>query len=168
MKHIKFGQFELRFFVDLFYLRKLIDKDVVHDLLNETSLVLFDNKVNYYLDVLLNNKEYDDLSEKIEDFIFQYGEDSGNKNRVLINSTDKSSVSYLLSRIFIPYDKMCYEYPILVKHKFLLPTYYIVRIFKPLKSKRVKYTYREISNSLSKTKKDVIDMKNFIESIGIY
>ena len=168
MKHIKFGQFEFRFFVDLFYLRQLIDRDLVNTLLKESNLILFDDKVNYYLDALLNKKEYDDLCKKIEEFIFQYGEDSGSKNRVLINSVNKSKFSYLLSRIFIPYNKMCYEYPILDRHKFLLPIYYIVRMFKPLKSKRVKYTYQEVTNSLKKSKIDVNVMKEFIDSMGIY
>lgn len=168
MKHIKFGQFEFRFFVDLFYLRQLINKDVVNNLLKESNLTVFDSNVNHYLDVLLNNKEYNDLSNKIEEFIFQYGIDGGNKNRVLIHSSDSSRFGYILSRIFIPYDKMCYEYPLLEKKKYLLPIYYIVRIFKPFKSKRVKYTYNEVSNSLSKTKTDINEMKDFIETMGIY
>lgn len=167
MKHVKYGQLEFRFFVDLFYLRKLINKDVINSLLKECNLSLFNDKLNNYLDVILNNKEHDDLANQIENFIFQYAEDSGSKNRVLINSDSNLKIKYLLSRFFIPYNKMCFDYPILKKVKILLPFCYVARLFKPLKVKRVKYTFNEVISNFNKNTSNINDMHDFIDNMGI-
>lgn len=167
MKHMIYGQLEYRFFVDLFYLRQLIDKNVVNDLLEKCNMTLFDSRVNHYLDYLLNDKN-DDIVNDIDDFILQYAFDYGNKNRVLINSQNKSGFKYIISRLFIPYDKMCYEYPILKKNKILLPIFYIVRLFKPLKKNRLKYTYKEINNTINKNPNDINKIQDFINKMGIY
>lgn len=166
-KHLLYGQLTLRTFIDIFYLRKLIDKDIVNELLKKVDLVDFNNALNSYLNVLLGEKEYEEIDNKIEHFIFEYALDNGNKNRVLINSYGKSSIAYLLSRLFIPYENMSYDYPILKKYKVLLPLFYVVRLFKPFKYKRGKYTYNELKNSGNRNNNDITNMHDFIKDIGL-
>lgn len=166
-KHLLSGQLELRSFVDLYYLRQQIDNKVVNKLLVETNLVTFNDTINHYLDVLMGKEEYTDLDYTLEEFIFNYADDFGNRSRVLINSYGKSKISYLLNRVFIPYDKLVYDYPILNKYKILTPFYYIVRLFKPLKYKRGKYTYNELINNSKVSNDDIENMHKFIKEIGL-
>ena len=166
LKHFKLGVLTYRFFIDLFYLRKLIDNDVVDKLLKECDLSLFNTSVNSYLDALITKKEYSENDIQIENFIFNYSVDSGSKNRTLINSYGKTRLTYLLSRLFIPYKLISEEYSILKKHKLLLPFYYVKRIITIAKGYRGKYARDEIESIFSFNTEASKDMQTFLKSIG--
>lgn len=165
LKHFKAGILSYKFFIDLYYLRKNIDINVTDELLKKVNLRKFNDSVNHYLDCLLENKEYSENDYKLEEFIFSYSIDLGNKNRVLINSFGKSRLSYVLSRVFIPFDIISEEYPVVKKHKILLPVYYIKRIVRAVNGKRKSYVFNEIKNNSTTNKDEIEKMHDFINNI---
>lgn len=166
LKHFRTGILSYKFFVDLYYLRSKIDNNITQELLKSLGLIKFNDCLNSYLDCILGNKDYDNNDLKIENFIFDYANDLGNKNRVLINSYGKSKVSYMLSRLFIPYELICEEYPILKKHKVLLPIYYVKRIVRISSGYRAKYAFEELRNSSESSKDKIAQMHQFINDMG--
>lgn len=167
LKHFKEGVLDLRFFIDLYYLRSLINNNIVDDLLIEAKITVFNSKMNSYLDCLLGNKEYDEIDKNIEDFIFSYGLDSGAKNKVLINRISKNRISYYLERLFPSYKLMKYEYPILNKIALLLPVYYVVRIIKIVFSNRGEYAFNEMLNNSKVNDEDIKIMRKIVDDLSI-
>lgn len=168
LKHFRSGILNYKFFVDLYYLRGNIDRTITNNLLNSINMKKFDDSMNSYLDCILGNKNYDDNDKDIEDFIFNYIKDSGNNNRVLINSYGKSKLKYLLSRVFIPFDLISEEYPILHKYKILLPIYYVKRVIRIATGKRSKYAYNELKNNKQSSKEQISKMHEFVSKIGAF
>lgn len=166
-KHFQLGVLHFKNFMDLFYLRDKIDRNIVNKVLNKYKLVKFDNCMNNYLDVLIGKRDHDEQTKQIEEFIFSYCNDAGSMNRILINSYGKSRFSYLLSRIFIPFERICGEYPILNKYKVLLPVYYVKRIIKIAFSYRGNYAKGEIINNMKVDKKDIQKMHDLIVDLQL-
>ena len=166
-KHLLSGIFDLRVILDIYYLRDKLNKELSNKLLKDAKLDQFNDSLNHYLDTLLEKHDYDSNDEFIESFIESYTKDEGISNRILINSYNKSRIRYLLSRIFISYDLLKNEYPIIKKHKLLTPLYYLIRIIRILKSNRSTYAINEIRASNKLNKQDLINMHNNLENIGI-
>lgn len=165
LKHLKSGILKYRFFIDLYYLRDLIDVKKTNELLVKTNLDTFNKNVNSYLDCILGKKEYSKNDLKIEEFIFSCANDMGIRNRIAINSYGKSKFSYLLSRVFIPYDLISEEYPILQKYKVLLPVYYVKRIIRISTGIRKDYAINEVRNNGSINSEEIKEMHEFIDNI---
>lgn len=153
--HLIRGQMELRYFIDLFYLRKNVDRLAIKEEINKLDLSSFDNAVNSYLDSLLDFKDYSEKDKEIDDFIFNYAKDEGASNRVLNNSDNK--ISYFFSHAFPPFSIMKGKYPILKKCPILLPIMYIVRLFKVLFSRRRQYVINEIKESVKNNNSNIIE-----------
>ena len=56
--------------------------------------------------------------------------------RIAIKTQNSSKSSYLLSRIFMPHDKLKTIYPVLQKHPVLTPVFEVVRWAERLTSKK--------------------------------
>lgn len=165
-KHLLRGILDLRSILDIYYLRDKLDKDLINELLNETNLMTFNNSLNHYLDTILNRRDYDDNDLFIEELIDGYSQDDGIKNRILINSYNKNKLEYLLSRVFIDYDLLSNEYPIIKKYKILTPIYYLKRIIRILKSRRSNYALKELKENHHDLE-SINKMHINLENIGI-
>ena len=173
-KHISvYGQFEFRPYIDLYYLRDKIDNDKVNSILKDIGLEIFNKRLNHFVDVLIHKEKEDIYDTQLKKYIIMYADDHGAKTRVLINSIGKSKIVYYLSRLFQPYELMKYEYPILEKKRWMLPLYYVVRLFKLIKNiffsskQRKKYTINEINNNFKNNTKEKESMEEFIKIFGV-
>ena len=71
------------------------------------------------------------------------------ENRVEIAKVKKGSRwKALSSRIFLPYNQLKFQYPILQKHKILLPLYQVKRWFRLLNKDRRKQSVRELKMTM--------------------
>lgn len=157
-KHFILGQLSMRFFIDLFYLRKLIDRNLVDNVLDKLNLIKFDNALNHYLDYLLKDIEPNDIDLLLDDYILSYANDFGVNNRVNLSS---NKFSYIINRSFPSFKEMSGVFPYLNKYPFLLPWSYLTRIFKTLICKRRKYVFNELSS------KNDHKMSVLIDNLGI-
>lgn len=144
--HLVRGQLELRFFIDLYYLRKNINKDAINNRIQQLELSKFEEVSNSYLGCLLGYKDYSNQDKVLEEYIFNYSKDLGASNRVSNNS---NKLSYFIHHIFPSYEIMKGKYPVLDKFPIFLPIMYIYRIIKILFSNRRKYAFNEIKEGIN-------------------
>lgn len=156
-KHFITGQLDLRFFIDLFYLRDLINKNIVKSILLDMKLFDFDSALNSYLDYILSLHEPNEVDLELEEFILSYAKDKGAGNRVS-NNADKKG--YFARHAFPSFKVMKGVFPILEDKPYLLPWYYIVRIVRMLRTDRRKYVLDEFKSINKKN-------NNLMNELGI-
>ena len=147
-KHFESGGCGIRPIIDLWILEKAlsINKDVLNTLLSEAKLSRFYECVRELYAVWLDGEAYTDISKKMEDYILLGGIYGSLPNKVLFQQQKKNGkFAYLIHRIFLPYDSLKNLYPLVIKHRWLVPFFQIHRWFKIIFDGRAKRSMRELS-----------------------
>ena len=147
-KHFEDAGIGIRPFLDLYLLtRNEQNAEKRRALLAQGGLDAFEEVARALTDAWFRGAELDRLGMKAELFVFKCGTYGSEQNRILLAKEKNGGRSgYILSRIFMPYDSIKYSYPILKKHKWLLPFCQVARWFKLLSPKQAKSAAREIKN----------------------
>lgn len=123
-KHFQIGGCGIKPFIDLWILDHMIKSDIKKrdEILQRGNLLKFANVVRKLSRVWFENEEYDTLSKQMEAYII-YGGVYGNiGNKVMVQQQKRGGrLKYALSKIFIPYDAIKFQYPILNKHRWMTP-----------------------------------------------
>ena len=97
-----------------------IDEKKLSKILDNLGLFAFYNAMcESYLNWFLLDSETS-VSTMMKNYVFYSGMYGGVENQVASERVRKSKFRYLLSRIFMPYDRLKIRYPIIIKHKILL------------------------------------------------
>ena len=169
-KHFENGGCGIRPFIDLWILdhMKDIDQSACDVLLSQGGLLKFTNASRKLSEVWFGGTEPDELSLQMQEFLLRGGVYGSTDNRVALQQKKKGGrIGYVLSRIFIPYAKLKRYYPVLEKHRWLMPLMQIRRWFMLLNPDVAKMAKREmaINGNLAKTKTD--EMNSFLDDIGL-
>ena len=169
-KHFENGGCGIRPFIDLWILDHMKDVDISarNELLSQGGLLKFTNASRTLSEVWFGGKEPDELSLQMQEFLLHGGVYGSTDNRVALQQKKKGGrIGYVLSRIFIPYAKLKRYYPVLEKHRWLMPFMQIRRWFMLLNPDVAKMAKREmaINGNLAKTKTD--EMNSFLDDIGL-
>ena len=92
----------------------------------------------------------------MQEYVLTGGVYGNNQNRITMQQTKKGGkFKYAMSRIFLPYDVIKFHYPVLQKHRWLLPFCQVRRWFKLLFCGGAKRSFNElkINQTLSEEKK---------------
>ena len=90
------------------------------------------------------------------------------QNRVAMQQAKSGGkFKYALSRIWLPYDTIKFHYPVLQKHKCLLPFCEIKRWFKLLFKGGVKRSVGELSANSSITREQKNEISSFLNELGL-
>lgn len=146
-KHIENGGCGIRPFLDLWILnhRLTYDPQKRRDLLQEGELVPFAEAAEKLAEVWFTQTKMDLMSERLEQYVLRGGTYGILENRIGIYQTKLGGKGrYALQKIFLPYDRLKYHYPILQKHRFLTPLFEVVRWLKLLFKGGVKRSVREL------------------------
>ncbi len=167
-KHFKYGGCGLRPFVDLWIMKHNMEYDSVEldKLLENKSIKKFSDVMFDLMEVWFGNGETTDVLNGITRYIIDGGVYGSIKNLVTIGQIKKKGkFKYALSRIFLGYNAMKYAYPVLEKHRWLLPFYQVHRWIRLLKAKGVKTIYGElgVSNSDEEQQNKVAEMLTELE-----
>lgn len=142
-KHYRDAGIGIKHIIDLWVYKKskaLNEKYIYAEL---KKLKLYDFYINIFetLKVWFENKQPTEMSDFITDYIFDCGA-AGNKENYYISDILKNSefsdvshngkLKMFLYYLFFPYEKMCMKYPVLIKHRCLLPLMWIVRALSAL------------------------------------
>ena len=104
----------------------------------------------------------------LEEFILTGGNHGSRENRVALNRTKEGGkIGYIFSRIFVGYDRLCRYYPILEKHKWLMPFMQVRRWFKLLKPRVREMAKDEISANTSVESSKADKLNSFLKEIGL-
>lgn len=138
-KHFVGGGCGIRPFLDLWLMEKNRNYDTAETeiLLKNGKLADFANAARKLSKVWFSGEEHDRVTKLMEDFVFNGG-CFGSRETKMLSEQQKSGgrMKYILSRIFVPYDELKGQYPIIKKYKFLTPVCEICRIFTLIFGKR--------------------------------
>lgn len=169
-KHFILGGCGIRPFLDLWLIEKNKNYDTaeVEALLEKGKLTDFAKAVKKLSRVWFSGEEHNKVTKVMEEFIFKGG-CFGTGETILFTRQQKSGgkIKFMLSRIFVPYNELKKQYPIIEKHKILTPICEICRIFSLLFGKKRKFrkSYVEKLTEISENKFD--DIGFLFESVGL-
>lgn len=169
-KHFEDGGCGIRPYIDLWILDHIqeADKEKRDDLLNQGKLLQFANVARKLSRVWFGGDEHDSVSEQMEDYILRGGVYGNNKNRIIVQQQKKGGrIKYALSRIFIPYDVIKFQYPVLQKHRWLTPYMEVRRWCKLIFCGRLKRSAMELIYNSSISDVDAVNTRNFLNHIGL-
>lgn len=169
-KHFETGGCGIRPFIDLWILDRLdcANSSERDALLSAGGLLQFANAARRLSAVWFEGAEGDELSLQMQEFILNGGVYGSAANRVSLQQKKKGGrCGYLLSRIFVPYDRLKRYYPILEKHAWLMPIMQIRRWFMLLRPSVAKMAKREMQTNYSIDSAKAEEMNFFLDSIGL-
>lgn len=132
-KHFVIGGCGIRPFIDLWVLNHRIsyDEEKRRKLLQEGGLLSFEQAAVKLSEVWLSDAEQNEVTNTMQKYVLSGGVYGNTENRVAVQQQKKGGkIRYIMSRIFLPYSILKFHYPILQKHKWLLPFMEIRRWFK--------------------------------------
>lgn len=168
-KHFETGGCGIRPFIDLWLLDNVVKGDPAarDDLLQTGGLLQFATAVRKLGRVWFSGEAADALSQRLEYFLLHGGAFGSVANRVALHKKeDSSQLRYLLSRVFVPYEKLKAYYPILEKHRWLMPVMQVRRWFLLLKPDVYRRTKGEVLASKTMVS-DANDIGTLLNDLGL-
>ncbi len=169
-KHFENGGCGIRPFVDLWILDHVdnVDKEKRAMRLEQGGLAKFAMVAQALSCVWLGDAEHDEITTQMESYILKGGVYGTSENRVAVQQQKKGGkIGYLMSKVFLPYDVIKYHYPMLQKHRWLMPFMQVRRWFKLVFCGHAKRAVREMKYNSSISSNEAEQVKTFLENIGL-
>ena len=169
-KHFESGGCGIRPLIDLWLLDRIDGADYKKrdEVLREGGLLKFANIARRLSNIWFDGEAADELLIEMQNFILHGGVYGSSDNRVALQQKKKGGrFGYLLSRVFIPYTKLKRYYPVLEKHRWLIPLMQIRRWFMLLDPNVAKMAKQEITINSSIQKSTTDAMSSFLDEIGL-
>lgn len=169
-KHFENGGCGIRPFIDILILNKKVvfDKEKRERLLEQGELLRFANQVELLSEIWFGNAKHTEITLQMQDYILQGGVYGTNENRIAVQQQKKGGKwKYALSKIFIPYEEIKFHYPILEKHKWLMPIMQVRRWCKLIFCGHLKRATRELKYNGSISKDVAENTKTLLKNIGL-
>lgn len=169
-KHFENGGYGIRPLIDLWILDHMeaVDASARKALLKKGDLLKFAEVSRNLSEVWFDGKEPDALMLELQAFLLSGGVFGTTDNRVALRQKKVGGrFRYIVSRMFIPYAKLKRYYPILDKHRWLMPIMQVRRWFMLLRPDVASMAKREIAvnGNLEKTKAD--KMNDLLRNVGL-
>lgn len=157
--------------IDHYYILKNLvpqcNSEILNNYLTKSGLKEFNNSFTKLTEYWFLNGEADETTKKMAEYIIlsgAYGTDINFfVNSVLRISDNKKS--YFLERLFPKRETLSYRYPVLKKYKFLLPLFWIIRIFSTVFDfKRIRNEATGVANVEADTKQK---QEVFLKNVGL-
>lgn len=174
-KHFKNCGCGIKAVLDLYFLEHNLeyDKEILDNLLIKGGIKTFAESILYLTEVWFSGAESNEITDVLTEFIINSGAYGSIKHLVPIliqkSNAGRENISqrkYVLSRIFLPYENLKYIYPVLQKHKFLIPLYQVKRWLSFLSPKRFARVRNEVRTYVKMDKEKsqkVVDMLKELE-----
>ena len=168
--HFLHGGCGIRPFIDLYIIEKNIEtnKEVLDGLLEEAGLLRFYTVSKSLSFAWLEGKAMTDTLLCMQEFLLSGGVYGTRKNRIAVQQPKKGGgFKYFCSKLIVPYDVLKSQYPVLKKHRWLMPFMQVCRWFRLLFAGKAKKTIEEMKISSSITESESEEMKAFLDEIGL-
>lgn len=167
--HVVDGGCSIRYFMDLLLLdaKLCADKAAVAEMLRECGLEKFSETSLKLARIWFSEEEHDEITPVYEKYLLGGGIYGTKMNAIAAKDNKKSTFSYAVGRIFMPYEKLCITYPNLKGKKYLLPFYQVKRWFRTLKNRRYLDASKEFEANNSITKQKANDFSKLFESLEL-
>lgn len=134
-KHLQDAECGIRPFLDLWIMnhRVSFDRRAREALLKKGGMLRFARAAEALAEVWFSGAEQDPLSARLEAFILQRNTEDYEANFVALQQKEQGGrLQFLLRRIFPPFERMCWYYPVLRRKPWLLPVCAVRRWFRLL------------------------------------
>ena len=152
-KHFETGGCGVRSILDIWILnhRCDFDKESRDALLTQGGLLTFARVMEQLSEGWFSGDRLDAAAQQAESYILYGGMYGNQANRAAFGQAKAGGkLRYLITRrIFMPYDHLKAEYPVLQKHKWLTPLYQVVRWFRMVFSGNLRRHLKEIATNVS-------------------
>lgn len=133
--------------------------EAAKELLDKAGIYKFAKEISDLADVCFSGKDKDAFSETLLSYICEGGVYGTVENKIAVSkSKSNGTILYAVKRLFLPYRTMVIAYPILDRYPFLLPVYWIFRIFKMLFRSRKALEEIKVINGVSDERLGTIEM----------
>ena len=169
-KHFEIGGCGVRPLLDTWILCHKVefDRQLREELLQKGGILAFANAAEKLSEVWFSGVLADSVSKQMESYIFHGGLYGGVENRIAISHVqNKKGMAYVLSRLFLPYDSMKIQFPILEKQKWLLPFCYVLRWGKRLFDGGLRRGSKELKVNATLLEERVLTTKELLEYLGL-
>lgn len=169
-KHFEDGGCGIRPFLDLWILDHMegSDHSARNDLLSQGGLLQF-AKASWALNaVWFCGQEPDAYTIRMQNFIVYGGAYGSADNRVALQQKKQGGrIGYLFSRIFASRDKLEQYYPILKKHRWLMPIMQIRRWFLMLRPEIARMAKKELVTNTNLDASKADEMSILLNHVGL-
>ena len=170
------GSLGLRRVIDTWLLNKQITKcdPTTEKILRDLGIWQFHNRMLFLASVCMNETEMDSDSELLLMHSFEYGIFGSEKaykiGRIVRLSGDRGlttgKILSILKALFLPYNRMKAQFPILQKYPFLLPLFWTKRISKYIAGGNASWSKKKLDYK-TLTSEDYAEMKSFFKAGGM-
>lgn len=169
--HVLNGGCGIRSFIDIFLLEKKLEynDELLCSLCCECGISAFKEQIEKLVGVWFDNKEHDDVSLELEEYILSGGL-YGNLNTASAIMHEKAGGKwkYIASRVFQPYSILQEKYPVLRKHKWLMPVCQVRRWVNILTTDRRKKIVRHINAGDSVSVQESARKIRLLTKLGLF
>lgn len=169
-KHFVGGGCGIRPFLDIWVLNhcKNADSGKRDALLAAGGLDSFAASAERLSQVWFDGAEHTDLTKQMEQYLLSGGVYGTTENRVSVQQVRKGGkFRYALSRIWLPYDVLKFQYPSLDGKRLLLPFYEVRRWFRLLFRGNVKRSVHELKVNSTTTKDEQDAAKRMLSELRL-
>lgn len=169
-KHVMEGGCGIRPFIDLWILDHIQGADFEKRdvLLDQGKLLKFATVSRKLSRVWFDGEEHDAVSRQMEDYILRGGTYGSNENGIMIRQQKSGGhVRYVMSKIFLSYDVIKFHYPILQKHRWLMPIMQVRRWCKLIFCGHFRRVSRELQYGSSITDEKAAGAQSFLDHMGL-
>ena len=169
-KHVRIGGSGIRTFMDLWIMgqKMQIDTEKLTALLKQGERLAFAREAGKLAQYWFCGEEPDQWTKIMENFILAGKVYGSTENSVIIGQQlHGGGIRYMLHRIFMPYEQLKENFPILKKHKWLTPVYQVVRWVRLIFLGRFSRSVRELSTSAKITDETRENTYALIEHLGL-
>ena len=169
-KHFEYGGCGIRSFLDLWILEQKIvyDTEKRDELLKKGDLFTFAMASEMLSKVWFGDGMDTEVTQSMEKYILHGGVYGTMDNKVAVQQKRKGGkVKYLFSRVFLPYNSIKFHYPILEKHRWLMPFMQVRRWFKLIFLGGLKRSVNEISINATLSKEQQDSTQQLLKQLGL-
>lgn len=170
-RHFSQGGCGVRFFIDLWLLNISVGDDMTdmrNERLAESGALDFEKGCMRLCKVWFGNEPHDDFTQRLEAYVFSAGVYGTIDNWALAQGLQSGSTSKSLwSRIWMPYEKLCWSYPQLEGRRYLQPYYEARRIFAMFAEGRLGRSVAELKANRSADLSASKDIGDMLKELGI-
>ncbi len=165
-KHFEQGGCGIKPFLDLWVMPQ--DLPLCEELFQKAGLWTFANAVDALNQVFLGRRAHDSVTAQMEAYLLRGGVYGTVENRVVVEQRRRGGkFRYAMSKIFLSYDILKFQYPILQKHRWLTPFMEVRRWCKLIFCGHARRTVRELNYNRNLSQAQIAENQRLFDSIGL-
>ena len=169
-KHFEHGGCGIKPFLDMCVLDRhfVCNAEKLREILSNGGLIKFYEAARSLTNVWFCGAEHTELTLDMHNYVLSGGVYGTLSNRVSAEQSKRGGkLGYALSRIFLSYDIIKFHYPVLQKHKWLLPVMQVRRWIKLIFKGGFKRGVNELKANNDVSKDKAAQMQSFLEKLGL-